>query len=72
MQNREYVARQLMEEDYVDDGGSSYEATVFYNIACPYTVGDPRAHCYNQNATMTRKRCYNCKEEWLNQPVEGE
>ena len=66
MQNREYVARMLME------GGSSYEATVFYNIACPYTVGDPRAHCYNKNATMTRKRCYNCKEEWLNQPVEGE
>lgn len=68
MRNREYVARMLMGED----GGSSYEATVFYNIACPYTVGDPRAHCYNKNATMTRKRCYNCKEEWLNQPVEGE
>lgn len=68
MRNREYVAKLLTGEG----SGSSYEATVFYNIACPYTVGDPRAHCYNKNATMTRKRCYNCKEEWLNQPVEGE
>lgn len=72
MRNREYVAKQLMEEDFVDDGGSSYEATVFYNIACPYAVGDPRAHCYKKTVTITRKRCYNCKEEWLNQPVEGE
>ena len=72
MRNREYVARQLMEKDFVDDGGSSYEATVFYNIACPYTVGDPKAHCYKKTVTITRKRCYNCKEEWLNQPVEGE
>mgnify|MGYP004646375851 FL=1 len=72
MRNREYVARQLMEKDFIDDGGSSYEATVFYNIACPYTVGDPRAHCYKKTVTITRKRCYNCKEEWLNNPVEGE
>lgn len=72
MQNREYIARQLMEKDFIDDGGSSYEATVFYNIACPYTVGDPKAHCYKKTLTITRKRCYNCKEEWLNQPVEGE
>lgn len=69
MLNREYVARLLMEEDFnVDD----YEPTVFYNIACPYKLGDPKAHCYNKNTTMTRKRCFNCKEEWLNSPVEGE
>lgn len=67
MRNREYVARQLME-----GSGSSYEATVFYNIACPYAVGDPRAHCYKKTVTITRKRCYNCKEEWLNSYVEGE
>lgn len=56
----------------MEGSGSSYEATVFYNIACPYAVGDPRAHCYKKTVTITRKRCYNCKEEWLNQPVEGE
>ena len=67
MQNREYVARQLME-----GSGADYKETVFYNIACPYAVGDPKAHCYKKTVTITRKRCYNCKEEWLNQPVEGE
>lgn len=67
MRNREYVARQLME-----GSGTGYETTVFYNIACPYAVGDPRTHCYKKTVTITRKRCYNCKEEWLNQPVEGE
>lgn len=56
----------------MEGGGTGYKETVFYNIACPYAVGDPRAHCYKKTVTITRKRCYNCKEEWLNQPVEGE
>lgn len=69
MTNKEYIIACLNDE--IDDGGASFEACVYYNIACPYTVGDERAHCYNlpsaanDDYTERRKRCFACKAEWL-------
>lgn len=52
-----------------DDDGASYEAMVYYNIACPYYEDDERCLCEKEEA-MTREICYRCKEEWLNSEVE--
>lgn len=51
-----------------DDDSASYEAMVYYNIACPYYVGDERCHC--NNYAIQRETCYGCKEEWLNSEVD--
>ena len=78
MTNREYIINLLLdglenEADFervsIDDGGASYEAMVYYNIACPYYDDDERCHCIREEA-MTREICYRCKEEWLNSEVE--
>lgn len=74
MKNREYIANQLLEPNLFDDGGSSYEAMVYYNIECPYYCGDKRAHCFGKRCTTdkraNRQMCFRCKEEWLDQEVE--
>ena len=69
MTNREYIVKCLNDE--VDDGGSSYEATVHYSIACPYNVGDKRAHCYDKGLDYpNREHCVACKYEWLENEVD--
>lgn len=45
MTNREYLIKQLSDENFIDDGGASYEATIFYHIACPYHCGNREALC---------------------------
>lgn len=74
MTNLEYMIANLtsIKEDspLVDDGGSSEEAFVYYNIPCPYTMGDERAHCFNCDSCIPREMCSACKYEWLNQEVD--
>lgn len=71
MTNREYMAKQLTDPDWIDDGGASYDSMVEYNIACPYFCGDKRAHCNSGNNGMpTRKQCGECKLEWLEAEVD--
>lgn len=70
MKNRDYLIMQLTDPNSIDDGGASYEATVYYNIACPYFSGDARALCYGNGIGTTREECYECKEQWLNQEVD--
>lgn len=68
MKNREYLIAQLSNEDFIDDSGASYEATIYYNIACPYFNGDERALC--QNKEPNRDMCFECKKKWLDSEVE--
>lgn len=68
MTNREYITALLSNSAFVDDGGASYEAMVFYNINCPYFDGNKRAYCHN--GKIDRETCYACKEEWLDLEVE--
>lgn len=69
MKNREYLINQLQDENFIDDGGSSYEAMIYYNIACPYNCGDERAICYGKDEA-TREMCFRCKEKWLDSEVD--
>ena len=69
--NREYLIRQLADPDWIDDGWASFEATVHYNIKCPYFSGDKRAHCYgNPDEFINRENCYFCKLAWLDTEVD--
>lgn len=77
MTNRQYIINLLLdglenEADFervsIDDGFASYEAMVYYSIACPYYVRDEKCHCNSYE--LQRKACYDCKEEWLNSEVE--
>ena len=70
MTNREYLIEQLKDDNFIDDGGASYEATIFYNISCPYSYGDERALCLKREYGITREMCFECKEKWLNSEVE--
>lgn len=56
----------------IDDGGASEEAMIYYNIACPYFVGDERAECKNNGPleTATREQCFKCKYNWLTNEVD--
>ena len=69
MTNREFITMLLKSESSIDDGGASYEAMVYYNVACPYTEGDDRAHCKDTD-DMTRDMCVGCKMEWLDAEVD--
>lgn len=68
MTNREYMIGLLTDDSFIDDGGASYEAMVYYNIDCPYFSGDKRCHCSNKG--IERKVCFECKEEWLESEVD--
>lgn len=70
MTNREYMARQLADPDWIDDGGASYISMVEYNIGCPYRVGDKRSLCKGSEGLPTRKLCGECKMEWLEAEVD--
>lgn len=69
MTNREYLLALLDDENHIDDGGSSYEAMVYYNIACPYLGYDERAKCKDYIAPQ-RNVCVECKMEWLDSEVD--
>lgn len=69
MTNREYMAHQLSDPDWIDDGGASYESMVYYNIDCPYFCGDERRHC-GEDKEPSRKLCSQCKLEWLEAEVD--
>lgn len=68
MTNREYITGLLSDQDFVDDGGSSYEAMVYYDINCPYFDGDERCLCNKK--VDSRSTCFECKETWLDQEVD--
>lgn len=78
MTNINYLVNQLldiMESDGIpferfslDDAWASNEASVYYNIACPYTVSDNRAHCTSES--MGRNTCTQCKLNWLENEVD--
>lgn len=72
MTNREYMAKQLSDPDWIDDGGASFESMVRYNISCPYFKGDERAHCRSEEPYITPldKQCTECKLEWLEAEVD--
>lgn len=72
MTNRDFMAGLLKDRASVDDGGAAYEVMVHYNIACPYHVGDERAHCYSDDTDTEpdRKVCVACKDEWLDMEVD--
>lgn len=67
MTNQEYLIAALRGE--IDDGGSSWEAAVHYNIACPYNVGDERALCESRCSRICRETCVKCKAQWLDEEV---
>lgn len=77
MTNREYMINLLLDgleekdlERYCfDDGGSSEEAMIHYNIKCPYSGYDERALC-NDNERPSRELCVRCKWQWLDQEVD--
>lgn len=69
MTNLKYLIAALT--DQIDDGGASRECVVYYNIACPYGCGDPRAHCFGRlDLVGHRDTCVACKEEWLESEVD--
>jgi hypothetical protein len=80
--NAEYVINLLLDPLHdngielhnfdIDDGGASEEAMIYYNIACPYFVGDERAECKNNSPlkTATREQCFKCKYNWLTNEVD--
>lgn len=70
MTNREYMAKQLADPDWIDDGGAAYFSMVEYNIGCPYFAGDERCHCNGSDELPTRKMCGQCKLEWLEAEVD--
>lgn len=69
--NRQYLIEQLTDADFIDDGGASYEATIYYNIACPYFCVDERALCYGKEIDkVNREMCFKCKEKWLDSEID--
>lgn len=68
MTNREYMISLLSNPGFADNGGASYEAMVYYNVACPYAFGDKRAVCAKE--PIDRENCYACKEAWLDSEVD--
>lgn len=78
MTNREYMINLLLDglesrfnRVSIDDGGASEEAMIYYNISCPYYVGDKRAYCRKEGSLApSREVCVDCKAHWLEQEVD--
>lgn len=69
MTNQEYMIAALTGQ--IDDDGVGREAVIYYNIGCPYRIGDPRAHCFGTfELAGDRAACVACKEEWLESEVD--
>lgn len=73
MTNREYIVNLLTDENFIDDGGASWEAMIYYNISCPYRCGDEEAHCNGLKPLedIPRDMCSECKAEWLEMEVDA-
>lgn len=69
MTNREYMIAQLTDDNFIDDGGASWEAMISYNIGCPYDAFDERGHC-QPDRIADRDLCISCKSEWLDMEVD--
>lgn len=69
MTNREYMIGLLSSRGFVDDGGASYEAMIFYNVECPYYSVDGRGHC-SPDGKNQQGKLFACKEEWLDSEVD--
>ena len=78
MTNREYMINLLLDglesrlnRVSIDDAGASEEAMIYYNIKCPYYVGDKRAYCQKEGGLApSREVCVACKTHWLEQEVD--
>lgn len=71
MTNREYMIEQLQDDSFIDDGGASYEAMIYYHISCSYDCDDERSECYGKPLDkINRDMCVRCKEKWLDSEVE--
>lgn len=72
MTNREFLVAVLSDENLDPfDNGADGEATVYYNINCPYHGGDERAHCFRDGFSKDeRAQCVACKMEWLEMEVD--
>lgn len=68
MTNRQYMIGLLNGMEFIDDGGASYEAMLYYNIKCPYYGNDERAYC--RTGEYSRATCVGCIEEWLDSEVD--
>lgn len=69
MTNREYMIAQLTDNNFIDDGGESWEAMISCNIGCPYDAFDERGHC-QPDRIADRDLCISCKSEWLDMEVD--
>lgn len=69
MTNREALIHTLSEDDFIDDGGASDEANIYYYIACPYRGRDERALC-KDSEHLTREQCVECRLQWLDSEVD--
>lgn len=61
--NLDYIIAALTGE--IDDGGTSFESVVHYNIDCPHVEGETDLPCDNPNVEPCRDICVPCKIEWL-------
>lgn len=69
MTNLEYLLKALQDE--IDDGGASFEAAVYYNIACPYIDICMDMPCIGKDKEPSRKLCVECKMKWLEEEHNG-
>ena len=80
MTNREYMINLLLDglessgghltRVQLDDNDGTEEAMIYYNINCPYYVGDKRAYCRKDGFAPSRELCADCKTHWLGQEVD--
>ena len=69
--NRQYLIEQLEDPNFIDDSGASYEATIYYNIACPYFCGDEIALLKRENKALSDDNEMKCElNEELNKALD--
>ena len=68
MTNKEFLIACM--NGKIDDGGSAWEASLHYHIACPYFAGDERAYCHENEDNIGRDLCVRCKANWLDSEVD--
>ena len=66
-EDKEKTLKRALALDY-DDGGSSEEAMINYNIDCPYC--NNKDCMLSENEEPNRETCVECKARWLNKKVD--
>ena len=66
-EDKEKTLKRALALDY-DDGGSSEEAMINYNIGCPYF--NNKDCMLGENEEPNRETCVECKARWLDKKVE--